>query len=97
MRGTKEGIHLQPISRRSFLVRGSAVAGAAAVGGGGIAALAASSGSDALTEEEIQALDQPVLVQVRDAEKGEVEILFGENEVVFTDKSLVAKVLRAAR
>jgi hypothetical protein len=94
--GTEEGITM-PMSRRSFLVRGSAVAGAAAVGGGGIAAVAASSVSHPLTEEEIQAVvDQPLLVQVRDAAKGEVEILVGENEVVFTDKALVAKVLRAA-
>ena len=39
----------------------------------------------------------PVLVDIKDAATGEVEILVGEREVSFTDKALVAKVLRAAR
>ena len=38
-----------------------------------------------------------VLVDIKDAATGEVEILVGEREVSFTDKALVAKVLRAAR
>jgi hypothetical protein len=37
-----------------------------------------------------------VLVQIRDASTGEVEVLVGEREVTFNDRALVAKVLRAA-
>ena len=88
---------MEPVSRRSFLVRGSVVAGAAAAAGTGIAVVAASDDAAPLSDEELAALDQPMLVQVRDAAKGEVEILVGEAGVVVTDRVLVAKVLRATR
>ena len=54
-------------------------------------------GAAPLTDEEVAELDQPVLLQVRDAAAGEVELLVGEREVLITDKSLVAKLLRASR
>ena len=38
-----------------------------------------------------------MLLQVTDAEAGEVGVLVDEREIVFTDKALVAKVLRATR
>jgi hypothetical protein len=85
-------------TRRSFLIKTSAgAAGAAAVLGGGLAISSATAdeglGADELAELE----DQPVLVQIRDAQRGEVEVLVGEREVTFTDRALVAKVLRATR
>jgi hypothetical protein len=92
----REGVTVQPVSRRSFLVAGSAVAGAAAAGAG-IAVVAKSDDAAPLSDEELEALDQPMLMQVRDAASGEVEILVGEAEVVVTDRALVAKVLRATR
>ena len=89
---------MDPVSRRSFLVRSSAgVAGAAAVGAGGIAAMAGAAGAAPLTEEELGELDETVMVSVRDAAAGEVAILVGDREVVFTDRSLVANVLRATK
>lgn len=89
---------MEPVSRRSFLVGGSAgVAAAATATGTGIVALAGGAGASPLTEGELAALDQPVIVSVLDAGKGEVELLVGDREVVFVDKSLVAKVLRASR
>jgi hypothetical protein len=89
---------LEPVSRRSFLIRGSAgAAAAAAATGTGITALAGEAGAAPLSDEELDALDQPVLLQVRDAAAGEVELLVGEREVAITDKKLVAKVLRATR
>jgi hypothetical protein len=91
---------MEHVSRRSFIARGSvgvAGAAAAAAGGVGIAAMAAPAGAAPLTDDEIRDLNQPVLLQVRDAASGEVELLVGETEVVFTDRSLVAKVLRATR
>ena len=89
---------MDPVSRRSFLVRGSAgLAGAAAATGGGITAIAGAAGAAPLTDTEVADLDQPVIVRVLDAATAEVEILVGDREVVFTDKALVAKLLRAGR
>jgi hypothetical protein len=89
---------VEPVSRRSFLLRGSAAAGAAAVAAGtGVVAISGPAGAAPLTLEELEALDQPVFVHVRDAATGEVGVLVGESELVFTDKPLVAKVLRATR
>ena len=92
---------MDPVTRRSFLIKGSA----GAVGAAGLAAggLALSSAAAAATQEpDLQpreAADVPgtVLVEIKNAATGEVEILVGEREVSFTDKALVAKVLRAAR
>jgi hypothetical protein len=89
---------VEPVSRRSFLVKGSAgVAAAATVTGTGIVALGTNAEATPLSVEEVAALDQPVLVSVLDASRGEVELLVGDREVVFVDKALVAKVLRASR
>lgn len=89
---------MDPVSRRSFLVRGGAgIAGAAAATGVGIVTGAAAADAAPLTDDERAALDRPVLLSVRDAAAGEVELLVGEREITFTDRSLVAKVLRASR
>jgi len=50
-----------------------------------------------LTPEELDAAAAPMLLHVRDAAAGEIEILVEDQSVVVTDKTLVAKVLRAAR
>ena len=89
---------MDPVSRRSFLVRSSAgVAGAAAVGAGGIAAMTGVAGAAPLSEEELGQLDPTVIVSIRDAATGEVAVLSGDREVVFTDRTLVANLLRATR
>jgi hypothetical protein len=88
------------VSRRSFLVQGSAgVAGAASVAAGGLVLTggSASAGEPPLDAEEVAALERPMLLQVLDAEAGEVEILIDDKEIVFTDRALVARVLRATR
>jgi hypothetical protein len=90
---------MQPVTRRSFLVTSSAsalgVAGAAAIG----APLASASTSDEADPEpdQLAALDDPALLQVRDAGAGEVELMVAERSIVFTDKRLVARLLRASR
>lgn|SRR6478752_2728589 len=93
------------VSRRTFLVTGSAGAlGAAGVAsgvlrrGGGEPGPDGSSASPttALTPEEVERAGIPVVLHVRDVEAGEVGLLVDEREVVFTDKALVAKLLRAA-
>jgi CHASE2 domain-containing sensor protein len=91
---------MDPVTRRSFLIKGSAGAvGAAGLAAGGLAlssAAAADSKEPELRPDEAADVG-PVLVDIKDAATGEVEILVGEREVSFTDKALVAKVLRAAR
>ncbi|MEO6318845.1 MAG: hypothetical protein ABIP36_08690 [Acidimicrobiales bacterium] len=88
------------VSRRSFLAKGGAgVAGVATVAAGGIALTGGSAGAAerSLDAEELAVLDRPMLLQIRDAAAGEVEILVGDTEIVFTDRALVARVLRASR
>jgi hypothetical protein len=90
---------MDPVTRRSFLIKGSAGAvGAAGLAAGGIAlSSAAAADEPALRPDEAADVPGPVLVDIKDAATGEVEILVGEREVSFTDQALVAKVLRAAR
>jgi hypothetical protein len=92
---------MDPVTRRSFLIKGSAGAvGAAGLAAGGLAlssAAAADTKEPELRPDEAADVPGTVLVEIKDAATGEVEILVGEREVSFTDKALVAKVLRAAR
>ncbi|HEY3139807.1 MAG TPA: hypothetical protein VGJ86_01685 [Acidimicrobiales bacterium] len=88
---------MEPVTRRSFLIKGSAgAAGVAGAFGTGLVLSNKSGDGTALSAAELDEVgDQPVVLNVRDAATGEVEVYVGEREVVFTDKSLVAKVLRA--
>lgn len=90
---------MDPVTRRSFLVTSSAgalgVAGAATLGSPFTAG--ASAEGPEPTAEELGALDDPAVVAIRDARAGEVELMVGEQSYVFTDKRLVARLLRAAR
>jgi hypothetical protein len=89
---------MDPVTRRSFLIKGSAGAvGAAGLAAGGLALSSAGNDEPALSASELEELDGPVVVQIPDPAAGEVEVLVGEREVAFTDKSLVARVLRSAR
>lgn len=87
------------VSRRAFLVSGSAgavaIAGVASGGLGTIVLAAAEEGE--LTPDELEAVAAPMLLHVRDAATGEIEILVEDQSVVVNDKALVAKVLRAAK
>ena len=91
---------MHPVTRRSFLATGSAgalaVAGAATIGGP-LASVAAADTADELTPAQAAALSGPTMLQVLDAATGEVEILVDERSIVFNDKHLVARVLRATR
>jgi hypothetical protein len=90
-----------PLSRRKFLV-GSSMGVLGLVGGNAATAglstgVAGSESAPELLPEEISALSQPILLHVRDAVSGTVEVLFDDRAVQFVDKSLVASVLRATR
>jgi hypothetical protein len=91
---------MHPVTRRSFLATGSAgalaVAGAATIGGP-LASVAAADTADELSPAEAAALSGPTMLQVLDASTGQVEVLVDERSIVFTDKTLVARVLRATR
>ena len=49
----------------------------------------------AATIEELNAAG-PLVVHIRDAEAGVVSVMSGEQEVVFTDPSFIARVVAAA-
>ena len=88
------------MSRRSFLTKGSlgAVGAIGALSVPTAAAAAVRKSDEApLTAEEVTALQQPFVVHLRDAQSGELELLVGEQSIVFKNKALVAKVLRATR
>jgi 3-hydroxyisobutyrate dehydrogenase-like beta-hydroxyacid dehydrogenase len=89
---------MDPVTRRSFLIRGSAGAvGVAGIAAGGVALASASDAEPALSADELDALDGPVMVEITDAAAGRVDIFVGEREVAVTDRTLVARVLRATR
>jgi hypothetical protein len=86
---------MEPVTRRSFLVKGSAgAAGAAAAFGAGWTLSGRAGDEPPLSEAELEEVDgQPMVVNVRDAATGEIEVLVGEREVVLTDQQLVARML----
>jgi hypothetical protein len=88
---------VDPVNRRAFLVRGTAGAAVAAAGTAGLTSVGQPAGAAPLSEQELDALAQPVLVRIKDAAAAEVEVLVGETEVTFVDRSLVANVLRATK
>jgi hypothetical protein len=84
-------------TRRSFLIKGTAGAVGAAGIAGGVTLATGDRGEEPLSDEELGEIAGPVVMQITDAAAGEVEVLVGEREVAFTDRALVAKVLRATR
>ena len=84
---------MDPVSRRSFLLTSSA--GAAAIG----VRLASPAAADdpEPAADQLAALDDPAVLQVRDSASGEVELLVADRSIVFNDKRLVARLLRATR
>ena len=88
---------MESYTRRSFLTKGSAAAaGAATAVAVGINGAAAAE-LDPVELAELTASADLVLVQVVDAARGEVELLVRDRSITFTDRSLVARVLRATR
>jgi hypothetical protein len=78
-------------SRRGFL----AVAGAGAAGVAAAAALGGGSAEAESTAVPAQAT-KPLVAYVRDARTGEVAVMEGEREVVVHDRTLAARIARAA-
>jgi len=90
------------MSRRSVL-RGAAGAGAvglaAAAGAGAVAAAArpAAKAGTAPTPAAMPAHADPVVVYLRDARTGELDVFTGTTQVRFRDPALAARLLRAVQ
>jgi hypothetical protein len=89
------------VSRRAFIASGGAGAiGVAGVAAGGLGAVGLTGGQGSratekeLTPEELKIASKPMMLHVRDVSTGEIELLIDQQSIVFTDKSLVARVLR---
>ena len=85
------------VSRRSML-RGAAAAGAAglavtAMGSAASPALAATSQPSAPASPEDHA--GPIVVHVRDAKSGDIEVFSGTSQTRLRDKDLAARIARA--
>jgi hypothetical protein len=86
------------LTRRNFLTQVSI--GAAAIGTL-IAAHGMTKPTEALAAPEkdlpVGKFSGPVVAQIRNAPKGEVALMVGTREIVFRDRKLVARLLRAGR
>ena len=86
-------------SRRSLLrvSAGAAVAVPMAALGSTTASAGAAATAAAASGSAVAALpEEPVMFCVHDAQRGEVSILHGANEVIVRDRQLVARILTAA-
>jgi hypothetical protein len=92
---------MDPVSRRGFLKSGAVAAAAT----GAVAALPTVAGASAAGRPDGApvalpfAFDptEPVVAHVLDPERGEIVLFLGDREVTVTDKSLAARIVRAAR
>jgi hypothetical protein len=99
---------MSDLSRRNFLAHGAAAAGAVVVvgqlgdGTASAASPASGNGPSWLGGQfgefgEAPTASEPFVVYIRDAAKGEVAVLRGEEEIVYTDRALVGRLQRAMR
>ena len=87
------------MSRRSLL-QGAAAAGAAglavtALGAAASPAAAASTASSAPAGGDLKAPSGPIVVHVRDAKSGDIEVFSGTSQTRLRDKDLAARIVRA--
>jgi hypothetical protein len=92
---------MSDLSRRKFLASGAAAAGAVVVvgqlGDGAASASSAGSGAESAWFGDESTASEPFVVYIRNAGKGEVAVLRGEEEIVYTDRALVGRLQRAMR
>ena len=87
------------MSRRSLL-QGAAAAGAAglavtALGAAVSPAAAASTASSAPVSGDLKAPSGPIVVHVRNARSGDIEVFSGTSQTSLRDKDLAARIARA--
>jgi hypothetical protein len=96
MHAALKGAKMERQDRRRFLTRAGAATGAAAfVGIPGIAGI--SERPPELVEAPSAVTHDPVVVYIRDAARGEVTVMHGSRETTYRDRSLVKRLLKAAR
>ena len=91
---------MSDLSRRNFLAHGAAAAGAVVVVGqlgDGMASAASSHAGAEPAWFASPSASEPFVVYIRNAAKGEVAVLKGEEEIVYTDRALVSRLQRAMR
>jgi TAT (twin-arginine translocation) pathway signal sequence len=88
---------MEPVDRRRFLKSAGVAAGAAAVVGAPGLARAATDGGAEVVDAPGAVTKQPVVVYVRDAARGEVTVMHGEQATTYRDRGLVRRLLKAAR
>ena len=92
---------MSELSRRNFLAHGAAAAGAVVVvgqlGDGSASAAASETGAEPTWFGAQPVASEPFVVYIRDAARGEVSVLKGEEEIVYTDRVLVGRLQRAMR
>jgi hypothetical protein len=83
--------------RRRFLTKmGTATGAAAFIGVPGLSHVVDERPAE-LVEKPGALSDEPVVVYVRDARRGEVTVLHGSRETTYRDRALVKRLLKAAR
>jgi hypothetical protein len=90
---------MDKLTRRSFLKTAGLATGAAAVAGTPAlaAATAAAEEPPAVVNPEAPPPHELIVAYVRDAARGEVTVLWGENETTYRDPGLARRLQRAAR
>jgi hypothetical protein len=92
---------MSDLSRRNFLASGAAAAGAVVVvgqlGDGTADAASKQAGTEPAFFGAKPVASEPFVVYIRNAAKGEVAVLRGEEEIVYTDRALVGRLQRAMR
>jgi nitrous oxide reductase len=86
------------LSRRSLL-HGAAAAGAAGLAvtalGAGVSQAASASTRPAPADRDVQAPAGPIVVHVRDAKSGDIEVFSGTSQTRLRDTDLAARITRA--
>jgi hypothetical protein len=90
---------MDKLTRRSFLKTAGLATGAAAVVGtpGLAAATAAAEAPPAVVDPAAPPPRELVVAYVRDAGRGEVTVLWGEEETTYRDRALARRLQKAAR
>jgi nitrous oxide reductase len=93
---------MSELSRRKFLHASAAAGAAAVVGLPAVRAVASSSTQQASTYSSNNGNNHKTptgsfIVYVKDARRGQISVLNGENETVTNDPDLVRRIVRAAK
>jgi nitrous oxide reductase len=92
---------MSELSRRKFLHASAAAGAAAVVGLPAVRAVASSSNQPASTYSNTGNTHKTptgsFIVYVKDARRGQISVLNGENETVTNDPDLVRRIVRAAK